>query len=88
MGDFFIRDHTKICEHGNLTTCDRLVKDQHLDGPTMWVLCPAGEEVTIELTTEPIIVMRDGGAIQTPYNWTTFNLEDGEYGLVRIGDNE
>ena len=38
------------------------------------------------LGEEGIKVSRGGGAIKTPYNWTTFGLEDGTYGIVRIHD--
>lgn len=43
---------------------------------------PIGD-VILEVGIE---IYRDGGAIKTPYNWTTLGLEDGTYGIVKLHD--
>ena len=77
-------DNPDLCEHGSHTM--HVHNEWACAGPrNEW--CSGGREVTIE--SQPrIVVSRNGGAIATPYNWTTFGLADGSYGLVRLGDIE
>jgi len=49
-------------------------------------LVDEGVLVELEIKRVGIRVRRGGGAIETPYNWTEFGLEDGTYDIVRIHD--
>ena len=49
-------------------------------------LVDEGVLIELEIKRVGIRVRRGGGAIETPYNWVEFDLEDGTYDIVRIHD--
>ena len=47
-------------------------------------LIEVGVLVEIEPSEVEIIVRHDGGLVQTPHNWHTYELEDGVYKMVKV----